>query len=383
MRAGLVVLVLAGAAGLIVACNAQDGTRDVGRPAVVLRLPGAGRGLTPHPPHNRPARPRHRRAVSGARGVVRNVYAATAAHRASAAGAGTVDVIDPRTYRVTGHFGVDAMPQHITPSWDMRHLYVGNNAGNSLTRVDPRTGRAQRAIRVRDPYNLYFTPGGRMAVVVAERDQRLDFRNPHSWKLIRSVSIPYDGADHLDFSADGRYLLVSTEFSGMVVRVATKRPRITGVLKVGGLPVDVKLAPDGRVFYVANQGRGGVSIVDPRPLRVLGFVRTGAGAHGLCISRDARSLYVSNRLVGTISVIDLATRRLRRTWYVGGSPDMLQVSPDGRRLWASNRFHASVSVIDTRSGRVVKRIRVGPGPHGLTYFPQPGRYSLGHNGVYR
>jgi DNA-binding beta-propeller fold protein YncE len=74
---------------------------------------------------------------------------------------------------------------------------------------------------------------------------------------------------------------------------------------------------------------------------------------------------------------------VRRTWQVGGTPDMLQVSPSGRRLWASSRYDAGVLVVSTRTGRLVKRIPVGPGAHGLAYFPQPGRFSLGHNGVYR
>ena len=29
------------------------------------------------------------------------------------------------------------------------------------------------------------------------------------------------------------------------------------------------------------------------------------------------------------------------------------------------------------------RIPVGSGPHGLAVYPQPGRYSLGHTGVFR
>jgi YVTN family beta-propeller protein len=154
-------------------------------------------------------------------------------------------------------------------------------------------------------------------------------------------------------------------------------------VRVGGLPVDVKLSPDGRYLYVANQGKGGVTIVDARSMKRVGFIATGAGAHGLSISRDTRSLYVSNRMDGTISVIDLAKHRPRATWHVGGSPDMLQVSTDGRQLWTSNRFTGSVSVISTRTGHVLHRIAVGAQPHGLAYFPQPGRFSLGHNGVYR
>ena len=118
-------------------------------------------------------------------------------------------------------------------------------------------------------------------------------------------------------------------------------------------------------------------------MRFLKFIHTGSGAHGFAVSRDTKHLYVSNRLAGSISVIDFATKRVVDTWKVGGSPDMMQVSPDGRQLWVSNRFNSSVSVIDTRTGRVLKTIRVGASPHGLCLFPQPGRYSLGHNGVYR
>jgi hypothetical protein len=32
---------------------------------------------------------------------------------------------------------------------------------------------------------------------------------------------------------------------------------------------------------------------------------------------------------------------------------------------------------------VIKTIATGAGAHGLCFFPQPGRFSVGHNGVYR
>lgn len=294
-----------------------------------------------------------------------------------------VDVIDPKTYKVTRSMSVGALPQHITPSWDLRHLYVDNTSSNTLSVIDPKSGKLTGTIPVVDPYNLYFTPDGSSAIVVAERYQSLDFRDPRSWALVKSVRIPDPGVDHLDFSADGSYLLVSTEFSGEVYRVSTESMRISGKVHVGGLPVDVKLAPDGSVFYVANQGRNGVSIIDPKTLREIAFIPTGTGAHGLCVSRNARELYVTNRLAGSISVIDFKKRRVVANWQVGGSPDMMQLSPDGRELWTSNRFDDSVSVISTTTGRVQHSIPVGPSPHGLTFFPAPGRHSLGHNGVYR
>ncbi len=325
-----------------------------------------------------------------------NVYAATMEGRFSAAvagitprvyvpnsGDGTVDVIDPATFKVVGHFAVGVVPHHITPSWDLSRLYVDNTWSNTLTEINPHTGQPVATIPVVDPYNLYFTLDGRVAIVVAERYKRLDFRDAHTWKLIKSVAVPWPGVDHLDFSADGRYLLASTEFSGMVVKVNTETMSVEGFVKVGGLPIDVRLAPDGTVFFVANQGRHGVSIIDPVAMKEVGFIPTGKGAHGLLVSRNTKSLYVGNRRAGTISVIDLETRELRATWSVGGSPDMMQISPDGRQLWVANRYASSISVVDVETGLVLATIQVGANPHGLAYFPQPGRFSLGHNGVFR
>ena len=337
-----------------------------------------------------------RRVTALRRPAVANVYAATIAGTFRSkvvglpvrvyvpnSGDGTIDVINPATFQVVDHYFVGPIPHHITPAWDLSRLYIDNEGANSMTVIDPRTGKPAGSIPVPFAYNLYFTPDGRKAIVVVERFGRLEFRNPHTWRLIKSVSIPWPGVDHLDFSTDGRYCLASTEFSGIVVKVDTVAMKIAGWVNVGGLPIDVRLAPDGSVFYVANQGRNGVSIIDPRAMKEVGFIPTGLGAHGLEVSRDTKSLYVSNRRAGTISVITFRTRRVAATWHIGFSPDMLQLSPNGRQLWVSGRYDGAVYVVDTRSGRLLHTIAVGLWPHGLSYFPNAGRFSLGHNGVYR
>ena len=325
-----------------------------------------------------------------------NVYAATASGELSPAVAdipprvyvpheisGTVMVIDPATFEIVDGFATGSIAHHVTPSWDMTRLYVNNMFSDTLTEIDAATGQVTGDVPAARPYNLYFTPDGRYTIVVAEDLWRLDFFERQTWDLVKSVPIPYWGVDHLDFAADGSYLLTSTEFDGWLVKVDTGTLEISGELNLGGLPVDVKVSPDGSVFYVANQGRHGVSIVDPVTMTELDFLATGQGAHGLAVSRDTRSLFVSNRLEGTISVIDFATRAITATWSVGGSPDMLNVSPDGSQLWVSNRYHDTVSVIDTGDGSVIATIPVADAPHGLTFFPQPGSVSIGHNGVYR
>jgi YVTN family beta-propeller protein len=299
----------------------------------------------------------------------------------------TVDVIDPATYKVVGHFTVGALPQHVVPAYDLAHLYVTNDAGNTLTEIDPRTARPVRTIPVADPYNMYFTPDGRYAMVVAERLQRIDFRDAHSFALVKSVSTPCLGVDHMDFTADGTKALLSCEFSGQLLVLDVVHERVLRVFSAPGIrmPQDVKVSPDGRVFYVADTIADGVWLVDAHTFGVVGFVRTGAGAHGLYPSRNARDLYVSNRGAGTVSVISFATRKVVQTWTIpgGGSPDMGGVSVNGNVLWLSGRYSGVVYAISTVTGKLLARIPVGAGPHGVCVWPQPGRYSLGHTGVMR
>jgi YVTN family beta-propeller protein len=298
----------------------------------------------------------------------------------------TVSVINPSTYRVVDQFPVGANPQHVVPSYDLKTLWVNNDQGNSLTPIDPRTGKPGRTVPVSDPYNLYFTPDGRYAIVVSERLQRLDFRDAHTMRLHHSLSVPCSGPNHMDFTADGRYLFLSCEFDGKLVKVDVARERVVGsiALDPGGMPQDVKLSPDGKVFYVADMSRNGVWVVNPTTMRRVGFIPTGAGAHGLYVSRDSRYLYVSNRMEGSVSVISFATRHVVHKWRIpGGSPDMGGVSADGKVLWLTGRYNAEVYAISTVTGKLLARIPVGSGPHGLCVYPQPGRYSLGHTGVFR
>jgi DNA-binding beta-propeller fold protein YncE len=299
----------------------------------------------------------------------------------------TVDEIDPHTYKIVRQFPVGRLPQHVVPSWDLKTLWIANDMGNSLTAIDPRTGVPGRTIPVDDPYNMYFTPNGKYAIVVAERLSRLDFRDANTMKLHKSVHVPCSGVDHMDFTANGRYALVSCEFSGQMVVLDVEAERIVGeiTLRRTGMPQDVKLSPDGRVFYVADMASNGVWKVGAHTFRKLGFIATGLGAHGLYVSRDSRYLYVSNRQEGSISLVSFRTEKPVRKWHIpgGGSPDMGGVSADGRVLWLTGRYNAVVYAISTRTGRLLARIPVGAGPHGLSVFPQPGRYSLGHTGVFR
>src|SRR5215471_6403812 len=306
----------------------------------------------------------------------------------------SVSVIDPATLQVVDTFKVGINPQHVVPSWDLKTLWVANNAegrtDGSLTPIDPTTGKPGAALAVDDPYNVYWSPDGRYAIIVAEELKRLDFRDPQTMKLEFSIPVRQcGGINHADFSIDGRFALFTCEFDGAVSKIDLVNRTVVGTLmltpfyerpdvvaqlaaleskkrpvtvvdspEVGGaicasrgMPQDIRISPDGKIFFVADMLADGVHVVDGASFKQIGFIQTGVGAHGLYPSRDGKLLYVANRgtnkmmvgrgvAKGSVSVIDFATRKVVKTWPIpgGGSPDMGNVSADGKYLWLSGRF---------------------------------------------
>ena len=299
----------------------------------------------------------------------------------------TVDVIDPATGVIVNHFAVPAQPQHVVPSYDLKTLWVNSDVGNALVPIDPMTGQPGKPVAVSDPYNLYFTPDGQYAIVMAERMHRIDWLNPQTMAQVSSTAVPCKGVNHADFSLNGRYFIVSCEFDGKVLKLDTLTHKVVGQMQLtpNAMPQDVKMSPDGKVFYIADMQSNGVWEIDGDTFTKIGFIPTGKGAHGLYVSRDAKVMYVTNRGEGSIGQIDLATRTVMKTFKIagGGSPDMGGLSVDGTQLWVSGRYSGVVYELSTIDGHLIKKIRVGSGPHGLCVYPQPGRYSLGHTGVFR
>ncbi|MFE7542383.1 YncE family protein [Streptomyces platensis] len=303
-------------------------------------------------------------------------------------GSDTVSVIDPKTYKVIETIPVGVQPQHVVPSWDLKTLWVNNNRGHDLTPIDPATGKASDPVKVHDPYNLYFTPNGKYAVVMASMDRQLVFRDPHTMEVRKTLPVNCAGVNHADFSPDGKYFIVSCEFSGELLKVDTAKMKVIGQEKLpfeGAMPQDVKISPDGKTWYVADMMADGIWVLNGDRFDRPRLMATGKGAHGLYVSRDSKHMYVSNRGEGSISLLDFRTGKLVDKWHIrgGGSPDMGGLSTDGKVLWLSGRYNSEVYALDTRTGKTLAKIPVGQGPHGLAVYPQPGRYSLGHTGIFR
>ena len=313
----------------------------------------------------------------------------------------TVTVISQQTHRIVRVIPVGYLSQHVVPSYDLTTLYTNSSVANQLIEIDPRTGLRGKAISMPRPYNLYFTPDGRTAVVMIEQYDTIRFADATTFRTIRDVRSPgCRGPNHADFSGNGRFFVVTCEFSGELLKVSTLGHRVLGVLHLDphptaphaspttmgrSMPQDVRLSPDGTTFYVADMGTNELRLIDARTFEQRRVIGLPEMPHGLYPSRDGTRLYISDRGAGKVSVLDFATDKIVDTWTIpgGGSPDMGGVSADGRTLWLSGRSEGVVYGFDTRTGALIARIPVGGSPHGIAVWPQPGRYSLGHTGNMR
>ena len=149
-----------------------------------------------------------------------------------------VYVIDPATMKVVDRFKVGVNPQHVVPSWDLKTLWVANNAegrtDGSLTPIDPVTGKPGAADRRRRSVQHVFHAGWTLG------DRRR--RGAQAARLSRSafdadaaVALPTpqcDGINHADFSIDGRYAIFTCEFQGSLVKIDLVERKVLGYLKL-------------------------------------------------------------------------------------------------------------------------------------------------------
>ena len=314
----------------------------------------------------------------------------------------TVQIFDQKTYKLIRTVKVGKEPQHVVPSWDLKTLYANSDKGNVLTPFDPATGQPGKPIKVRDPYNLYFTPNGKYAVVMSEAMKQIVFRDPHTFAIKKILNTNCAGVNHADWTADGTTFVATCEFTGELIEVDTAKMKVlnrqmipdtyakrtkskhAGMPNMGPMPQDVKISPDGKTYYVADMMSDGVWYMSA-PWGKLHFIETGAGAHGLYVTRDSKDLVISNRNEGSISILEFATNRVIHKWMIpgGGSPDMGGISADGKIFWVSGRYDNAIYAISLLDGHLITKIKTQGGPHGLCVYPQPGRYSLGHTGIMR
>lgn len=294
-----------------------------------------------------------------------------------------LSLIDPVSHEVIGRVPTGKEPHHLYPTPDNAHVVVGNAVSDTLTFINPETGRVEMSMQgVADPYHLGFSPDQNFFVTCANRLHHVDVyrRVGHADKLNLKGLARFELAktpSHLIFSSDSRIAYCTLQDSDEVVAIDLQRLVVLWRIPVGKLPAGIAISPDSKLLFVGVMGADHVAVIDPasgagKTPRVVQRIATGEGAHAFRNHGNKRDLWVSNRVANTISRIDMGTLKVQQEVAVPGGPDCMEMHKSGKQLWVTQRWVRSVSMVDLDQSKVVKRIQVGRSPHGVYLHDRAG-----------
>jgi len=278
--------------------------------------------------------------------------------------AASLSVIDIDSQTEISRIPVLREPHHWTLTPDGRELLVGDTVANEMLFLDPVTFAVRRRLPISDPYQLGFSPDGKLLVVTALARAQVDIYEAGSYKLVKRFALK-SMPSHLDYSPDSAMVFITLQGTDRLAAIDLRKMALAWDMPVGKAPAGV-IWHNGKVL-VANMGSDDVAIVDPRDGKVTERLTIGKGTHTLFRSPDGKQLWVNSRIDSTSTVLDAKTLKPVRTYKLPGGPDDLVFAPDGK-IWFTLRFAHKVAVLDPTSGNFTT-IAVGRSPHGIYLNP--------------
>jgi DNA-binding beta-propeller fold protein YncE len=253
---------------------------------------------------------------------------------------------------------------HLVLSPDRKELLIADSAGNEILFVEPATGTVLRRERISNPYHLDFTPDGRLLVVASLKRGQVDIYDANGPRLLERIRAG-NKPSHIAFSPDSRIAYVTIQGDGTVMAIDLQERRMLWQTPVGPEPAGI-IWHRGRLI-VGIMGRDYFAVLNPETRQVESTIRVGRGAHTIFASPDGKTLWATSRVQSRIAEIEPDTLHVRRIHEVPGGPDCIAFAPDGA-VWATLRWAGRIARLDPASGEV-SSIRVGRSPHGI--FVQP------------
>ncbi|MGH9840603.1 MAG: beta-propeller fold lactonase family protein [Blastocatellia bacterium] len=217
---------------------------------------------------------------------------------------------------------------------------------------------------------------------------------PNGWTLTpEGAQIPTSDLPlNMVLSADGRYLLVTTNGNGdqTIEVIDLNANQSVQRISVKKSWLGLAFAPDGKRFFVSGGDDNEVMIFDFAAGKATeaGKIILGSGDYhkldekgraearrkglgefafpaGLAVTPDGQRLYVAENLTHKVAVVDLANRQVVAKIEVGEYPYDCEMSPDGKRVYVSIWGGRSIAVVDTAENWVAGSIQTGDHPNDL------------------
>jgi len=181
---------------------------------------------------------------------------------------------------------------------------------------------------------------------------------------------PYHSPYDVAFSPDGRLLAASDHTAKALVLLDPASGKVVRQAALAAGPGAIAWAPDSSRLFVTEYEAASVAEINPADAKVLRRFPVGPRPIGLAVAAKRQLLLVANSALADLSAIDLATGKERARVKLVREPFWVAVSPDETLALVSNllplgagtdaQLTASVSLIDLEKLQLVTDIKLPP-----------------------
>ena len=278
----------------------------------------------------------------------------------------SIVLLDAKTGDEVRRIGGLREVHHLVLAPGGKELLIADSSANEILFVEPATGEVLRRERISNPYHLDFTPNGRLLVVASLRRGQVDIYDADGMRLLDRLRVG-NKPSHITFSPDSRIAYVTIQGDRSVAAIDLETRKTLWQAEVGPEPAGI-LWHEGKLI-VGIMGRDHFAVLNPETQQVEQIIRVGRGAHALFRSPDGKTLWATSRVQSRLAEIDPRTLEVRKIHELPGGPDCIAFDPEGR-LWTTLRWAGRIARLDPATGEV-ETMRVGRSPHGI--FVQPRR----------
>lgn len=292
-----------------------------------------------------------------------------------------IHVIDPATNRVVGVIDGIPVSHGVVAAPDGSHIYISDEPEEVLEIIDPRTLKVTKKVPLTGrPNNLTVSKDGkRIYVGISEAPGAVDVIDAATFTRVKSI--PVQGQIHnIYVTPDGKFVVSGSVASSVitVINQATEEIAWTTKLSAGIRPMEFLTNDDGSTKAIVAQLSNfhGFVVVDFTTHQEIARIEhpaipneeaeydglQGAPAHGLAVLPDKKTLWSTSKVYGHAYVYSLPDLKLIGTVPVGQHPEWVSYTPDGKFLYVAAAGDNLVTVVDTAARKVVAKIPVGQVP---------------------
>lgn len=261
---------------------------------------------------------------------------------------------------------------------DGKMLYAVDKAANNVVFFDLASSKVTKTVALPagfGPSQLDISSDGKTLCVSGELSGKVAKVDTASGKVdVADVSIKPAATAYAAITRDGKTCLVSDYINGVVWVVSLNPFKIEKSVPSGGdNPFGIATTPDGKWALISNQFSANMAFLDLATMKIAKILKTAAVPTHAVVDSKGQFAYQSAFLGSVVKKIDLAKQAVVGTFDVKSRPGTLGISPDDKLLFVMNKYSTgqfeavkakvgtgavnptNVQVIETATGKTVSQ----------------------------